>query len=334
MANETHYWSNHVTYFPYENRDNNYNDINKELIRSLGFEVNDLYRLPLRKLMSRRWVIANWLESHCAASNSHIKWKNTAKIFALLLSVVISRSRFIYVRHNHIPHGLTGNARRLARLIIWLQEKIAYLKLCHLPGSHYLDYCFIPHPLYQRTPFSEADFSEKCRFAIVGAVTPYKKIDELLAHWPQELPLTIAGQCSTKNYLDELKQVIAHRHLNADITNRRLSDEELVSIVTGTEVIVIAHDDDSAIVSGTYYLAKTGGCITLSRRAHGPAQCLGDYVANAPDQLGEIARNIANSCNAAHSRTEVFRDAERYYGHSTVRDYWKNYLCSKPRAVE
>lgn len=327
MSNSSKRWSKQVIYFPFDNRDNAYNEINRELISSLGFQVVDIYKLPRSKLLTKHYVIANWLESHCVNNSGGVIWKNTLKIAAMLLFIVASQSRLIYVRHNHTPHGARGLALRLAKLIVRLQEKLAYVKLSHFPEKSGEGYKLLPHPLYQTAPYSEDDHQTRCRFSIVGSVDPYKKIDEILQNWPPNIELVIAGKPSSSEYQQRLEAIASAKQLNVKFILKRLSDPEMITLLSDSEVVVVAHDGQSAIVSGTYYLAKTAGCLTLSRRAHGPANCKGDYVFQELRELSYMVHSIADNRTTRCSRREVFNAAELHYGQKRVAEFWDSYLC-------
>ncbi|WP_373091561.1 hypothetical protein [Zhongshania sp.] len=318
---------NKVIYFPYSNQDNPYNSLNQEIIKSLGYAIADIYQLRIGDLIRPHIVITNWLESHCVASNGRVKWINTFKIFALLLFIACTRSKLIYVRHNYQPHGAKKLSLYLSKIIIRLQESLSYKKLTHLPNSKLPGYSYIPHPLYSEVlPLTEQG-TLNGKFIIIGAIERYKKVDEIIEHWPTTIPLTIAGKCDSPTYLSTLKEVSKRKGITLNIIDRRLSNNEIKQLLMSHSTVVIAHDEHTAIVSGTYYLAKSSGCLTLSRRPHGPKDCVGDYIFHNLNNLQPTIESILCATSAGINRHDVFNDARIHYGKEAVSKYWLACLC-------
>lgn len=225
-----------------------------------------LLRGDWRLLLRRDTLVTlHWLESApfrpSGRALSLTGWA-TFGLIALLLWLLPARS--VYFVHNHAVHDVRGGWKTLSERLIRLLGRVATMRVVHDPGAGAAAAyaaLYLPHPLYwdapgSRPPTRDATRPAAPRLAVLGSIRPYKRLDELLEHWPQALPLLIAGRCAPE----------LERQLRAVIERRRLAP--LVRLETGfldqaafgarldaTDVLLLPHDPRSMLVSGGFFEA-------------------------------------------------------------------------------
>src|SRR5690606_9636489 len=114
-----------------------------------------------------------------------------------------------YFVHNHGVHDGSPWQRAVSRRVIRFLCRVTQEQVVHDP-SYVAEYgaSYLPHPLYwdapgvqralgtmtERGPDAPGDHCPKLRFGILGALRPYKHIDEVLNVWPPTESLTIRGK--------------------------------------------------------------------------------------------------------------------------------------------
>jgi beta-1,4-mannosyltransferase len=216
----------------------------------------------LFKPSGQKVVVLNWYEDWILINKRPEIVNLPRAIFHLLLLKVFS-DKIIWVRHNHKPHARQHNT--ISRKILCAcMNRLAFSVVTHAPASG-IKSQIIPHPLAQNPTKKELETTRDIPFLWFGAVRRYKALPQLLAAWPQNTPLIIAGKSNEPSLTTEIETVINARHLKVSWINSYLSDTELNALILRSKYVVLAHNDNSMIVSGAFYHAISLGANILIR---------------------------------------------------------------------
>lgn len=313
-----------VCIFPSGSSDNRYSQLQRQAIASRGFTTCNLRTLFLRGLFDDSIIIINWLETFVAPGASRISLKGIFDVICVLFVTSVTRSRVVWVKHNYRPHDATGFPLALSMKIMKILERLASKVVVH--SKHAIrssKYTYIPHPLYFENHLGgKNNYSIPLTYVCVGGIRPYKGYKQLLEIWPINKRLDIYGRSNDQQYLDTLRFIIKQRRIDAYMHVGALSDDEIATILSKTDVVVLPHLSGTAIVSGVRYLAKSFGCLLLSR-----LQGVGYGEASYSDRT-ELADSMAVLERAAKglTRKSVFYEAERSHGQRVVACAWQNIL--------
>lgn len=203
------------------------------------------------------FTFVSWLENSLVDKNS--KKINLKTIFKFLLKIIILKfisKKIIYIRHNIYPHALKGKDAKIAKKLIDLVCKVS--DKCVVHSGHLGEpYTYLPHPLY-KFPFQAGD-KKAPGYVIFGRIIEYKGIDKLLEQW-KDMPLTIAGSVGSNSYLEKLVQLKKDLGLSSvQIDARFLSEAEARDIVESSRGLILSHNEDDMIVSGSFFFAASLG---------------------------------------------------------------------------
>ncbi len=257
--------------YPYEHA-NGFIDRTKSVFSALGFSIHPFRSLFRFGNISRRksnWVVLNWYEDQPFRQGMS-GMKRVTFILGFIVSLWTLRlftDHIIWVRHNFKPHNTQSNNdfyRYIVRLMRYLSDRVITLEPTDILGT-----VVAKHPLYKgdeellalQRRLSSA--SKQYRFLYFGSIKPYKRLDMLLHRWPADKPLTIKGYCADPRYTATLNNIIAERELQVHWENRFLDDDELEAAVANTEYVILPHDDNAMISSGTFYMALSLGANVL-----------------------------------------------------------------------
>lgn len=259
---------------PFTNTTNRYIDLQKRLLSDCGFAVKPLSIKSV--LTGHAWglfkpgnVMAfHWLETRpfvWKGASPRLALKGSLEFLFYLLLMAIARARVVYFVHNHAVHDTTGWHKKLSIRLIRLLRSMADVRVVHDP-SHVEPYgaTYLPHPLYwddgQTTPTHApkplASMPRPPQFGMLGAVRPYKNIHAILEIWPPSLPLLIRGRASD-DYAEKLKEIIARRQLAPQVVFQSgyMSDADFAASLASLDVLILAHINDSMLVSGAFFEA-------------------------------------------------------------------------------
>ncbi len=255
---------------PFTNPTNRYIEIQKDLYRSIGYDVQPL---SIKGLLKGGFVHLfdpdNVLVFHWLEYRPFKRAKGTARLspvgsalFALYCSLMmIGRAKVVYFVHDHNVHDTEGFNRRLSTRVMALVRRLADCRIVHAPdfqteyGAQYL-----PHPLYWDSPGQPATKPKPERaqplYSMLGVIRPYKQIDAVLDVWPDDSKLTIAGH-ATDAYLATLNGIIEKRALGhtVRVDAKFLSDAEFAQRIADSDVLILPHAADSMLVSGAFFEA-------------------------------------------------------------------------------
>lgn len=265
---------------PFTNATNRYIEIQKDLYRSIGYDVVPLSIKGLLKggffqLFKPDNILAfHWLEYRPFGRK-----KGTARLslpgsllFAFYCSMMlIGRAKVVYFIHDHAVHDTVGFNRRLSIRIMAFLRRLADFRVVHAPDFQ-TEYNarYLPHPLYWdapgQTPTTPKTDHATPLFSMLGVIRPYKQIDAVLDVWPRESKLYIAGQ-GTPAYLATLNHIIDKRSLRevVQLDAKFLSDAEFAQGVVDTDVLILPHAADSMLVSGAFFEAIGRVPLLISR---------------------------------------------------------------------
>jgi glycosyltransferase involved in cell wall biosynthesis len=310
----------HIYCYPFTDVGNSYINKNVELWQSMGHVVKscpDALIRDWRVPRADKTIVLNWYEDWMLRSNRNPMF---TLLWALLLLGIFSLSArtIIWVRHNYRPHdsrARTFNQRILAYFLGKAARNVVTLRPVADIHSD-----VIPHPLVidlKNQPVITRDID----FIWFGMVREYKGLDHLLRSWPHQKSLLMLGQSHDPILSGRLLSIISDRQLDRVAWhNRFIPDDELNQLLLRTKFVVLAHDDQTIIVSGAFYHAIACGANVVVRdsdfgrfvAAHHCYAHLVDMSALNTDleKLDYVpANNIQN-------------DAERLYGDPVCRNAW------------
>jgi len=223
-------------------------------------------------------VVLNWFEDQPYRKGLHGIGRSLfiMRFFASLVLLRLFSANIVWVRHNFRPHNAGHDMKLYSSVIKWMR-RVSH-RVVTLEKTDLIATDVVKHPLYD-TPAVNLEAMQTGRrttpFLYFGAIKPYKRLDKLLDAWPVQQPLKIMGYCGDNTYEAELLDIIRSRKLDVTWENRFVEDDALELAIADTRYVVLPHDDNAMISSGTFYLALTLGANILcfdSRFARNKAQ--------------------------------------------------------------
>lgn len=275
-----------VLVLPFENNTNEYVDRVKQIMSGSGFSVGKfgLSRLPdLRFLkmiyFERGAIVLSWPETRAIDfSGSRPKLSLTGLIQVALLWLVCATCRFkiVYMLHDHAVHDTSGRLRTFSKQLVRAFRAMADTVVVHDPASaSFFGASYLPHPLYADIDVGDDPLHMRVaesparpqRFFVIGAIRPYKGIENLLAMWPRDRSLSIHGRAS-ETYLSQLLAVRQERELvdAVEIHAGWLTREDLLRLLNPRNIIVMAHEAQTMLVSAVFF-ESVGRCAALVARS-------------------------------------------------------------------
>lgn len=267
---------------PYLNETNDYIELVKSIVRDCGYEVRPLSLRTLasshvRGLFDRRNVIlVHWLETRAFshdARGAKLRPNGLLQFLIYFAVLMCSRARRIYFVHDHAVHDLTGWRRTLSVRLIQMLCWLADARVVHDPSfqTRYRAQ-YLPHPLYREdlalTNARPSTRKPPFKAGILGAIRPYKCIEQIAPSWPDGWQLLIRGRCEPR-YEAELRELInqsvngAHINLHVGFMNRDTFNEA----IAGLDALVLPHADSSALVSGAFFEAIGNVPVVIARKS-------------------------------------------------------------------
>lgn len=339
---------------PFTNTTNPYIDLQKALLHDLGFEARPfslraLLRGGFRQLEKEPVVALHWLETRLfrrSGAGVSWSWTGAAEFAAYLTLIKTLRCRSVYFVHNHAIHDGSPWQRALSKRVVRLLCKLASERVVHDPSyCEEYDATFLPHPVYWDAPGprqelgspdarpagpaarvnehaapSHAPVRGPVRFGIIGALRPYKRIEDVLHHWPEQAPLSVRGR-GDERYVDQLKTIVAERQLqDVSIVNRFLSEAELAHEVECCDVMVLPQMTGSMLVSGAFFEAVGVTRAVIMRETPFARWCSqqlgGVWTFRTPDEIPEVVRQVTAALAEAPN-ADAKEDARRLFGWQT-----------------
>jgi glycosyltransferase involved in cell wall biosynthesis len=253
-----------IAYIPMEDVGNEYTVRMRELLAGYGDVVRyeGTKAWALRLLKGRFWrydyAVLNWMENEFVDLRSgRISWKGFAKVLAKTLIIKAGVRRVVYVRHNNYPHAAQGPAmERSRKLVDWYCRLFANV-LSHSGALTAAGAAYCPHPLYRIAEQRGADLPRalpEAYFVVFGRIARYKKIEELIAGFPANKTLVVAGAVADEAYARRLQE---RQRDNVIVMPGKLSEAQAQKLVADARGVVISHADGDVVVSGTFFYAMS-----------------------------------------------------------------------------
>lgn len=240
-------------YYPFGE---NYNSYNKGMIDALnlaGFDVEGVgsfksLLLSFDILTRNRIYILNWFEDYPFVHGK----VQIYRLFVFLLYLLFFKitGKLVVVEHNLISHHNKGRLPLLLKKLLYWTASMRFAHSKKYACEQNISY--IPHPLYRI--LEGRSESKNAYWVCIGMVKEYKGLEWLLERWPREKKLVLAGK-SDEAYALRLRSIIIDRGLDVDLLDSYLSDQDLATLVSSSNGVVLSHKSDSCIVSGAAYFA-------------------------------------------------------------------------------
>lgn len=245
-------------------------------------------------------VIAGWLENALVTERGRISAVGLVKLIAQALVLRAQARRVIYVRHNRYPHRAKPRYARALTALLDASECLYDITLTHSPAETGPGRAYCPHPLYdtvQEEPLlpREIDLLPGY-FVVFGRIAPYKNIEALIAGFPENQRLLVAGVVDDEAYARRLVQL--HRP-NVVVAPGYLTEAQAQSVLRRSAGVVVSHSADDVIVTGSFFYA-----ISASRPVYAVATpFLRAMQAQVGSQVLQIADDVSGLCQVLGEHT-------------------------------
>jgi glycosyltransferase involved in cell wall biosynthesis len=210
-------------------------------------------------------IVLNWSDNDLLDRRTRsVASRKVARLFARTVALRLIARRLIFVRHNVYPHATASGREGDAQRWVDRYERLFDVVLSHSgdPAQASRRYC--PHPLYPRVASDDValPFEVPRRYFVVfGRIVRYKRIERLIAAWPSDATLVVAGAAGDRAYADELRamappQVFVHAGL--------VDETVAQALVARSAGLVMAHADADVVVSSSFYFAMSLGVPVLA----------------------------------------------------------------------
>ncbi len=322
----------HLYLYPFEHS-NAFVERTKRAFCELGYTPLRFKRLfSLKNVFQRKQnaVVLNWYEDQPFRKGLSVVTRPLfiLSFFFTLLSMRIFSSNVVWVRHNFKPHNV-NKASTLYRIVIKMLSIVA-TKIVTLEYTPEVKASVVKHPLYKTDSqllaqiHSNTQQAKKNDYLYFGSIKPYKRLDSLLAVWPEDKKLVIAGYCADHNHAAELRQLIRARHLQVTWENAFLTDAELEKTVANSRFVILPHDDNAMISSGTFYYALGLGANII---------CFDSAFAREKARAFPFVRIVDREHLASELKSisyvdsgDVLTSAYHHYNEKAVADSWRPVL--------
>lgn len=279
-------------------------------------------------------AIVHWLDNTLVNANKSVSIMSILKYLTKFIILKIVSKKIVYVRHNIYPHALTGRSAKIAQHLIEFVIKLCDKCVVHSGHLETNDTVYIPHPLYNIQNQESLTVNQDLEdfFVIFGRILEYKAIDKLLNSWGSE-SLIVAGKVDSDVYLESLNQIVRNRNLNkVSIVAKFLSDAEAAKLVASSNGLIITHNDDDMIVSGSFFFA-----VSLGTPVYAVKSLFFEWLIkhhNYPglfiySDFSALVRGISE--NKQIDRSLLLKASQSLFGDSTVKKAWEKFFIELGR---
>ena len=245
---------------PLENSSNEYIRILSGIITNIdSVKVKGISSLSLSHFMEREQncAVLNWYEDSVFDRKKGLfSWSLLLVLFFKLIYIKIICKKIIYIKHNYKPH-CSSNGSIIFSLSKYFMGCAASIKVAHVDNIDGFE--FVTHPLYlcdkKVLGNIDSEHGRDVEYFIFGAVSRYKKLNDLLKAWPVGYKLIIWGRSNDIELEKEILDIINNRNLSVSWRNEFIEFEELNSKLLTCKNVIVNNDDDTMIVSGVFYHA-------------------------------------------------------------------------------
>lgn len=231
----------------------------KDFLSSYGdvLPVNKSNFLKLFFFINKEdYIFFNWIENSII-KNRKFSIFGFIKVLFIMVLFRLSRGNSVFVKHNNYPHDCCEKDISMSMMAISIFEKIANYVIVHsLPDVRNTRFNYVPHPLYKEISDPSVVNEDSDTYLIFGRILPYKKIEYVIDSFPINKKLIIAGACDDLLYLNKLEKLTSLRP-NIKIVSKFLDHTEIEVLVKKCAGILITHNDNDMIVSGSFFYAMT-----------------------------------------------------------------------------
>lgn len=239
-------------------------------------------------------VFLNWVENGLVGTDGRVGFYRFLKIAAKISLLKLFVRNVIFVRHNHCPHGVAEADRARAKRHTDRLERLCHVAIVHSEREVRPGRLYVPHPLYRSVATADSCEPEDY-FILFGRLSRYKRIDSVLAGFPRNRRLLIAGACDDAAYLAELKALAGP---NVTFRGEYLSESEAQALVMASQGLIIGHSESDMIVSASFFYAMSLGvrvfCLSSPFLAWA-GEALGPDVVRVAPTLTELSGSLAEA---------------------------------------
>lgn len=323
-----------IAYLPFDasNRSNAYAFRMRDLLGQQGevgpFIGTRRFVLDVLRLRASRvdLLVLNWLDSELLDPASHrLLLRRALRLCARIVAMRCAARHVVFVRHNHYPHATLPHETARARRWVDRLERLCCTAVTHSPAAATADRRYVPHPLYRHGPLQRQAVADwdlpDDYFVMFGAIAPYKRLAEVIAAFPAQRQLVIAGAVGDEAYA---RALAALQRPNMRLRAGFVDDAQGQALVAGATALLIAHADADVIVSGSFFFAASVGTPVIAVQT----PFLLDAHASFGAAVVTPVPDIAALCQAAAGfergarRGEVDARIEQAYGDAAVLAAW------------
>lgn len=318
-----------TSFFPLDNKSNQYVQNTEACIKAAGYEVIDFPRnlKSIGMLRGVRIANLNWYESADTV-------KNILARMGLIYYLKLVGMKIVFTCHNKLPHNTMHPVLSKLLMKLLCRESDAIVGLCtdtvdvlaQIVGKRSLiekKFHLVPHVTYDGS-YTESSENFRAELSVpseafvvlaVGMVRRYKNIDLLLQAAKQmdkKIVFLIAGSCDDEQYRAELLDLCKDMP-NIHTMFRFIEDDEMVKLLNTADLVVMPYGSESSLNSGAAIMAMTYGkcvlCPEIGTLKDIPDKSL--YWTYAYSTVEEhvacLVRQISDAYNQFYTDPEAYR---------------------------
>lgn len=265
-----------ISYYPYSYDGNKYSKIIIDCLQSSGFKVIDFNKVIKDRSLRRETniFIFNWIENIQSDNCIKVLAKFILRVF-MIKNLKLRNKKIIWTMHNKVPHDLKQSklaellmkyiANSADKIIILSNETKNELKRFINEEEIKSKVVHIPHPNYiGQYPSGDMKIRQNLKInddelviLFIGMIRSYKNI-ELIIDIANELnqkkvKFIIAGNPINDTYRIELEERIKNHNIIPIF--KFIEDEEMISLIRESDIVLLPYDLDSSLNSGTILLS-------------------------------------------------------------------------------
>ncbi|KKA63546.1 hypothetical protein HA49_22590 [Tatumella morbirosei] len=248
-----------ISYFPKKTLQNAYSSRMLQIL-SDDFNVDDSDLKSITKELvnfnfsKKEVVILNWFENSLINNQGKVTLKKVILTYIKFIILKLKYKKLIYVKHNVFPHSTDKKYINNAIRHMALMTRFSNVVIVHSPASLLSDEKYVPHPLYSPVRRMSGETKDESLFVIFGRIARYKKIEDVILHFPKNKKLLVIGPCDDVSYLNLLIN-LSNKLPNVRVVEGFMNDHEVVDILSSASRMLITHSDTDMIVSGSFFYA-------------------------------------------------------------------------------